>query len=232
LVTVARTIGAGSVPSAGSRRNGCAFKSALSLSGLQGTSCQNWPNCRFNSDADTSHRSGYALWAPVNLALGFSQMLGYSKSFALPMIKSFSLALALAYVLIASPDAVAAQVFKCNVNGSIHYQQSPCQSNEARKPPTVEELNAERQRQLAQEKERPTSPKLQARPAATSEPLEEAPAKVLPSAPRSSFKCDGRKYCSQMTSCAEAKYFLSTCPSVKMDGDGDGIPCEEQLCGH
>jgi len=28
------------------------------------------PNCRFNADADTSHRSGYALWAPVNLAVG------------------------------------------------------------------------------------------------------------------------------------------------------------------
>jgi hypothetical protein len=159
-------------------------------------------------------------------------MLGYSKSFAPPMIKSFSLALALAHFLIASPDAVAAQVFKCNVNGSVHYQQGPCQSNQSGKPPTVEELNAERQRQLTQEKEHPTSPKLQARPAATPEPLEEAPAKVLPSSPRSSFKCDSRKYCSQMTSCAEAKYFLSNCPSVKMDGDGDGIPCEEQLCGH
>lgn len=33
-----------------------------------------------------------------------------------------------------------------------------------------------------------------------------------------------------MTSCAEAKYFLSNCPDVKMDGDEDGIPCEEQWC--
>ena len=24
------------------------------------------PNCTFNVDADTSHRFGYALWAPVN----------------------------------------------------------------------------------------------------------------------------------------------------------------------
>lgn len=45
-----------------------------------------------------------------------------------------------------------------------------------------------------------------------------------------SFQCDGRKHCSQMTSCAEAKYFLSNCPGVKMDGDHDGIPCEDQLC--
>jgi hypothetical protein len=69
LVKVAQTIGARSALQAGSRLNGRVFKSVVSLSGLQGTTCQNWPNCRFNSDADTSHRSGYALWAPVNLAL-------------------------------------------------------------------------------------------------------------------------------------------------------------------
>jgi hypothetical protein len=46
-----------------------------------------------------------------------------------------------------------------------------------------------------------------------------------------SFKCDGRIHCSQMTSCAEATYFLRNCPGTKMDGDGDGIPCEQQWCG-
>lgn len=46
-----------------------------------------------------------------------------------------------------------------------------------------------------------------------------------------SFRCDGRQHCSQMTSCAEARYFLQNCPDPKMDGDRDGIPCEEQLCG-
>ena len=45
-----------------------------------------------------------------------------------------------------------------------------------------------------------------------------------------SYTCDGRIYCSQMTSCAEAKYFLQHCPNVKMDGDRDGIPCEQQWC--
>ena len=44
------------------------------------------------------------------------------------------------------------------------------------------------------------------------------------------FKCDGRTYCSQMTSCEEAKYFLKHCPGVKMDGDNDGVPCESQWC--
>ena len=45
-----------------------------------------------------------------------------------------------------------------------------------------------------------------------------------------SYRCDGRKYCSQMKSCEEATYFINHCPQVKMDGDGDGIPCESQWC--
>lgn len=49
-------------------------------------------------------------------------------------------------------------------------------------------------------------------------------------APSSAFHCDGRTHCSQMTSCAEATFFLRNCPNVTMDGDHDGIPCEQQLC--
>lgn len=41
-----------------------------------------------------------------------------------------------------------------------------------------------------------------------------------------SFRCDGRQHCSQMTSRAEAEFFLKNCPNTKMDGDHDGIPCE------
>ena len=57
---------------------------------------------------------------------------------------------------------------------------------------------------------------------------------LLASEPKSqtvSFKCDGRQYCSQMSSCAEAKYFLRNCLNVKMDGNNDGVPCEMQWCG-
>ncbi len=43
-------------------------------------------------------------------------------------------------------------------------------------------------------------------------------------------RCDGRLYCSQMGSCAEATWFLKNCPGVKMDGDRDGVPCEQQWC--
>ena len=42
----------------------------------------------------------------------------------------------------------------------------------------------------------------------------------------SSFRCDGRVYCSQMASRAEAEFFLRNCPNTKMDGDHDGVPCE------
>jgi hypothetical protein len=51
-----------------------------------------------------------------------------------------------------------------------------------------------------------------------------------PQAPAANFSCDGRKYCSQMTSCQEATYFLKNCPGVKMDGNNDGVPCEQQWC--
>lgn len=46
----------------------------------------------------------------------------------------------------------------------------------------------------------------------------------------SAFKCDGRTHCSQMTSCAESKYFLQNCPGTKMDGNNDSVPCEKQWC--
>ena len=53
-----------------------------------------------------------------------------------------------------------------------------------------------------------------------------APTMVLASARR----CDGRTYCSQMSSCEEAKWFVQNCPGMKMDGNRDGVPCEKQHC--
>jgi hypothetical protein len=40
------------------------------------------------------------------------------------------------------------------------------------------------------------------------------------------YSCDGRQYCSQMNSRAEAVFFINNCPNTKMDGDYDGVPCE------
>lgn len=44
------------------------------------------------------------------------------------------------------------------------------------------------------------------------------------------YSCEGKIYCSEMTSCDEAKFYQRNCPGTKMDGDGDGIPCERQWC--
>ena len=46
------------------------------------------------------------------------------------------------------------------------------------------------------------------------------------------YQCDGRQHCSQMHSCKEALWFLEHCPGMKMDGDNDSIPCEDQHCRH
>jgi hypothetical protein len=68
--------------------------------------------------------------------------------------------------------------------------------------------------------------------AAKGAPASEQPAFSAPAAlsPVSQYKCDGRTHCSQMTSCEEATYFLRNCPGVKMDGNNDGVPCEQQWC--
>ncbi|WP_373740769.1 excalibur calcium-binding domain-containing protein [Neisseria sp.] len=58
---------------------------------------------------------------------------------------------------------------------------------------------------------------------AVSSPLEP---KAHASADGNAFSCDGRQHCSQMRSLKEAEFFLQQCPNVKMDGDNDGIPCE------
>jgi len=46
----------------------------------------------------------------------------------------------------------------------------------------------------------------------------------------SNYTCDGRTYCSQMTSCEEATFFINNCHDTKMDGNNDGVPCESQWC--
>lgn len=120
----------------------------------------------------------------------------------------------LASLLAAVSTLSAAPLNKCLVNGTVTYQQGPCPSDQVRKAPTVQELNAA---ERARREVAASAPAI--RRAATAS-----------SAVNVGFTCDGRKYCSQMSSCAEAKYFLAHCAGVKMDGDGDGIPCEKQWC--
>lgn len=46
-----------------------------------------------------------------------------------------------------------------------------------------------------------------------------------------SWSCQPRKTCGKIGSCEEAEYYLYNCSwGGKLDGDGDGAPCEK-LCG-
>lgn len=54
---------------------------------------------------------------------------------------------------------------------------------------------------------------------------------TIPSSSIQKYSCEGKVHCSEMTSCEEALFYLKNCPGTKMDGDGDGNPCEDR-CGH
>ena len=66
-----------------------------------------------------------------------------------------------------------------------------------------------------------------------------APATGVPAAPTTaqtpaasssgSYTCAGKRYCREMTSCEEAKFYLTQCGVSSLDGDRDGTPCEK-LC--
>jgi cold shock CspA family protein len=47
---------------------------------------------------------------------------------------------------------------------------------------------------------------------------------------KTDFKCEGKTHCSEMTSCNEALFYQENCSGTEMDGDNDGIPCEQQWC--
>lgn len=50
----------------------------------------------------------------------------------------------------------------------------------------------------------------------------------LPAAPKQQggFSCSAIKSCKQISGCAEARFQLRQCGNPRIDGDGDGIPCE------
>ncbi|MEK6482018.1 thermonuclease family protein [Catalinimonas sp. 4WD22] len=53
----------------------------------------------------------------------------------------------------------------------------------------------------------------------------EKPTQTMPKA----YDCGAKRYCKEMTSCEEAKYYLEHCGLTRLDGDKDGVPCES-LC--
>jgi endonuclease YncB( thermonuclease family) len=57
----------------------------------------------------------------------------------------------------------------------------------------------------------------------------ESPKTSVPnSGPRNSidFSCGSKYTCGQMSTCAEAQFYLEQCGLRKLDRDGDGVPCE------
>jgi hypothetical protein len=43
-------------------------------------------------------------------------------------------------------------------------------------------------------------------------------------------QCGGKRTCGEMNGCAEANFYLDECGVSRLDGDGDGVPCES-ICG-
>ena len=60
-----------------------------------------------------------------------------------------------------------------------------------------------------------------------------APTAPISSAPAATasggFSCGGKRRCGEMTSCEEAKFYLTQCGVGSLDGNKDGVPCET-LC--
>ncbi|EXI62208.1 nuclease [Mannheimia granulomatis] len=44
------------------------------------------------------------------------------------------------------------------------------------------------------------------------------------------YECEGKRTCSQMESCEEARFYLIQCGVSSLDRDRDGVPCES-ICG-
>jgi endonuclease YncB( thermonuclease family) len=79
---------------------------------------------------------------------------------------------------------------------------------EAERTPPWEWRAAERSGQEGVAAAKPVSPPDLGRPAA------------------SGFTCGAKRYCREMTSCAEARFYFTRCGLSRLDGDGDGVPCE------
>lgn len=69
----------------------------------------------------------------------------------------------------------------------------------------------------------------QAAPVATA-PVPAVPAPTAPAAANpAGWACGAKTTCGQMSSCEEAKFYLTQCGVKRLDGDGDGVPCAS-LC--
>lgn len=66
-------------------------------------------------------------------------------------------------------------------------------------------------------------------PIAERSPTPSRAAAVPQSRSPAGFSCGTKRYCTQMTNCAEAQFHFRQCGLSRLDGDHDGVPCE-RLC--
>ena len=57
-------------------------------------------------------------------------------------------------------------------------------------------------------------------------PSYSAPSRFYETPDTSSPSCGSKWKCGQMNSCSEAYHYLNNCGLGRLDGDGDGVPCE------
>jgi len=50
--------------------------------------------------------------------------------------------------------------------------------------------------------------------------------KPAPAQPEGAWRCGAKRTCGEMTSCEEARFYLTQCGVSRLDGDKDGRPCE------
>ena len=117
----------------------------------------------------------------------------------------------------------AAEINKCVIDGRTTYQTQSCPAAGGSKL-----LTADKVAKTSSEQGQPLQKS--AKDIAARQPPSFNTATPSATTLKSQFRCDGRTRCPQMKSCAEATFFVKNCPGVQMDGDHDGIPCEEQWC--
>ena len=60
-------------------------------------------------------------------------------------------------------------------------------------------------------------------------PSEASPDMIAKGQAASGLRCGGKRFCKEMSSCGEAKFYVENCGPRSLDGDRDGVPCES-LC--
>lgn len=139
--------------------------------------------------------------------------------------------LLLIFILLYAVDILAA-VYKCtDSNGRVIYSDTACNTNADSQTVKLQPLpETETQTSFFSNLVGKISSLFNRSSNNHSDNSESLTPQTKPSIKQQNFQCDGRTYCSQMTSCAEATFFLNNCPDTKMDGNYDGIPCEKQWC--